>query len=154
MSEASSKVKTKIKTKIEPNHTDQELNLMALAGGEEGLRVLLSDFYDRVFRDPMIGYLFMGQDKTRLIEREVEWTARLFGAEVSYQGRPLREAHSRHPIRRGHFHRRNQILKDVLRTHHVPEALFEAWSAHSDALETAILGPAAGSKDCEQTSEG
>ena len=106
MSEMSSKVKANMRG----DQGAQGVDLMALAGGDEGLRALLTDFYDRVFRDPMIGYLFMGQDKARLIEREVEWTARLFGAEVSYQGRPLREAHKRHPIRRGHFHRRNQIF--------------------------------------------
>ena len=134
-------------------NTASETDLFELVGGLEGLTTLLSDFYERVFRDPMIGYLFMGQDKARLVQREVEWTAKRFGATLAYEGRPLREAHARHPIRRGHFHRRNQLLKDVLRDHHTHPLVVEAWVSHSEALEAAILGRAAGDTRCERTSD-
>ena len=127
--------------------------LLGQLGGVEGLRVALTRFYDSVFIDPMIGYLFAGQDKQRLIEREVEWTARAFGAEVPYEGRPLREAHKRHPIRRGHFHRRNQILREVLASLRLPPEAAQAWLAHSESLERAILGGASNDTRCERTSD-
>lgn len=126
---------------------------LSLAGGLDGLRAHLSEFYRRVFRDPMIGYLFMGQDQARLVERELEWTARAFGAELPYQGRPLRAAHAQHPIRRGHFFRRNQLLLDTLKERGAPEELIEEWMSHSRALEAAILGRAAGVEGCEVTSD-
>ena len=121
-------------------------------GGMEGLRSLMREFYDRVFADLMIGYLFIGQDKERLIEREVEWSARLLGAPVKYKGRSMAETHRRHPIRRGHFHRRNQILSKLLIEKEVPEPIRERWMAHNERLATAILGAAVSDPRCERTS--
>jgi len=132
-------------------HESREL--MELAGGLEGLRAHLDDFYLRVFKDPMIGYLFMGQDRERLVERELEWTASFFGAELPYQGRPLRKAHGAHPIRRGHFHRRNQLLLNTLTERGAPQPLIKAWMEHSASLERAILGGAAHIASCERTSD-
>ena len=34
----------------------------------------------------MIGYMFMGQDKARLIERECEYTAQMLGADAHTMG--------------------------------------------------------------------
>lgn len=110
-------------------------------GGEAPLRAILEDFYRRVFADPMIGYLFVGQDPARLVELEFQLTAKMFGAPVAYTGRPLRAAHAPHAIRRGHFHRRNQILLDTLRDHGVPQPIVDGWMSHARALERAILAP-------------
>ncbi|MCA9537410.1 MAG: group 1 truncated hemoglobin [Myxococcales bacterium] len=118
-------------------------------GGLDGLRALLADFYDRVFADPMIGFLFRGQEKARLIELETQFTARALGAEVAYSGRTMREAHARHPIMRGHFQRRNVLLEQTLRDHAVPEAVAERWLAHTRALAAAILGPARRGEHCD-----
>ena len=71
---------------------------------------IITQFYQEVFNDVMIGYLFLGQDRQRLIEREIEFSARMLGAtDIPYQGQPLTKAHQKHPIRYGHFHRRNQV---------------------------------------------
>ena len=123
-------------------------------GGISGLREILTDFYGRIFQDPMIGYLFIGQEIERLIDRELEWTTQLFDLETSlYRGRPLREAHKKHPIRRGHFHRRNQILKQTLQDRQVDVEVTEVWLTHSASLIHAILGGASQDGRCEQTSD-
>ena len=122
-------------------------------GGLEGLRLILTDFYQRVFKDLMIGYLFEKQSMSRLIDREVEWTARtIYGLDIQYRGKGLRAAHSKHPIRRGHFHRRNQILRETLNAHSVPEEIKLIWMTHSESLAQAILGRASTDPRCEQTS--
>ncbi len=110
-------------------------------GGEGPLRAVLEDFYARVFADPMIGYLFAGQDPARLVELEFQLTAKMFGAPVAYTGRSIRAAHAAHDIRRGHFHRRNRILLETLRDHGVPSSVVEAWMGHARALERAVLAP-------------
>lgn len=115
--------------------------------GGDALRAVLEDFYDRVFADVMIGYLFRGQEKARLIGLEWQLTARILGAPVAYEGRGMRAAHARHPIMRGHFMRRNKILEETLADHAVPAPVQAAWLAHARAAERAILGPR-GAADC------
>jgi len=110
-------------------------------GGEARLKAIFRDFYRRVFADPMIGYLFVGQDPARLVELEFQLTAKMFGAPVAYTGRSMRAAHAKHSIRKGHFHRRNQILLDTLRDHDVPPAIMDAWMGHARALERAVVAP-------------
>ena len=122
-------------------------------GGMEGLRATLEHFYHRVFKDPMIGYLFVGQDLTRLVERELEWTARALGVHIEYQGEPLAQVHQRHPIRRGHFYRRNQLLFESIEQCGLSQEASLWWRAHSAALESAILGHAARDHGCEHTAD-
>ena len=120
-------------------------------GGEAGLRRVITDLYDRIFRDPMISYLFAGKDPQTLIEREIEWTAKALGAPVKYQGRSMAQVHQKHPIRRGHFHRRNELLDQAMAAQQLPEHCVHWWRAHSRALESAILGKARIDQRCEQT---
>jgi hemoglobin len=106
--------------------------------GPEPLRAVLTDFYGRVFDDLMIGFLFIGVDRQRLIDKEWEFTAQLLGAPVRYSGRPMREAHATRPILGGHFERRLQILRETLADHGVAAEVRDAWLAHSLALRPQI----------------
>ena len=45
--------------------------------GETKLRAVITDFYDRVFGDVMIGFMFEGKSTQHLIDREYEFTAQL-----------------------------------------------------------------------------
>ena len=72
-------------------------------------------FYDQVFADPMIGFMFLGLDQSRLAAREFELMARVCGIEIEYQGRGLAAAHRRHNIRRGQFDRRLVLLEGRVR---------------------------------------
>lgn len=102
--------------------------------GGERLRAVIEDFYRRVFADVMIGFMFAGKDRARLVDKECEFAAKLLGADVRYTGRSMPEAHARVPITGGHFDRRTQILRDVLAAHDVPADVQAAWLAHVDAL--------------------
>lgn len=107
--------------------------------GGDKLREVIADFYDRVLSDVMIGFMFAGKDRQRLIDKEWELAARFLGANIRYTGKPLREAHARSPIMGGHFNRRLQILKDTLADHHVPDAVRESWIAHTLALRDQVI---------------
>jgi hemoglobin len=108
------------------------------AGGVGKIRAVLTDFYDTVFADLMIGFLFKGVDKQRLIEQELALTLRALGGAVPYGGRPLREVHARHPILGGHFMRRRKLLADAIARHGLPDDVRDAWLAHTDALRAEI----------------
>jgi hemoglobin len=102
--------------------------------GGDALRAVVTDFYKRVFDDVMIGFLFIGKDRARLIEKEWELAARFLGGPVRYTGKPMRAAHARVPIMGGHFDRRLQILKETLADHEVDPDVQEIWIRHTLAL--------------------
>ena len=106
--------------------------------GGDALRAVITDFYDRLFADVMIGYLFVGKDKQQLIDREWEFTAGFLGAEVAYTGRPMRQAHAASRILGGQFDRRSQILRETLEDHGVPTEVREAWFKHIELLRPQI----------------
>ena len=108
--------------------------------GGEALRAVITDFYDRIFPDVMIGFLFHGKDKQRLIDKEWEFTANMLGADVKYTGKPIRAAHAASPILGGHFERRLQLLKNVLADHDIDSEVREAWIGHTVALRAQVTG--------------
>jgi hemoglobin len=110
------------------------------AGGAERLRAVLTDFYDRVFADTMIGFLFRGKERARLIEKELEFTLGTMGATVPYTGRPLDRAHASSPILGGHFDRRQQILRETCDDHGLPPEVRDFWLAHNETLRTLVVG--------------
>lgn len=121
--------------------------LFAQLGGEPRLREIIDAFIDRVFADRMIGFFFRNADKKRIKELEYQLTAEFLGADVHYQGRPLDQAHAKHPIMGGQFARRLQILKETLEKFHVPQAVRDAWIEHNERLRS-LITPNSGS-DCD-----
>ena len=106
--------------------------------GLAGIREVVTDFYRRVFGDVMIGFLFEGKDRRRLIDKETELAAKFLGGDVRYTGKAMREAHANLPIFGGHFERRLQILRETLRDHGVDPEVQQAWLDHSLALRPQI----------------
>src|SRR5262245_17110204 len=101
-------------------------------GGQFALLTIIDDFVERVCADTMIGFFFSKIDRARLKRLEYEHAASFLGADITYTGRALSDAHRRHPILGGHFARRRQILRQTLERHSVPAPILEAWLAHQD----------------------
>jgi len=121
--------------------------------GEAKLRAVIADFYDRVFPDVMIGFMFQGKDKQHLIDREYELTAKMLGASnVAYTGRPMRTAHAAHTIFGGHFERRLQLLRETMADHDVDPEVRQVWIDHTLALRDQITRDKG--SECKDTSEG
>lgn len=118
--------------------------------GPEKLRAVIADFYDRIFGDVMIGFLFQGKNKQTLIDREYEFTANLLGGDVKYTGRSMRTAHANSPIFGGHFERRLQILREAMRDHAVDAEVQQVWLDHSYALRDQITTDKG--SECKDTS--
>ncbi len=120
--------------------------------GRDGVRAVVADFYDRVFRDVMIGFMFQGKDKQHLIEREWEFACGFLGdPDIKYAGRPLRTAHASHTIFGGHFERRLQILRETMRDHDVDPEVQQAWIDHTNALRGQITRDKG--SECKDTGE-
>ena len=122
-------------------------SLFEQLGGESKLREIIDAFIDRVFEDRMIGFFFHNANRARIKEMEYQLIANFLGADIEYKGKPLRQAHAKHPIMGGQFARRRQILKETLETYRVPELIKEAWLQHTDSLRPLIT--AQKGSDCD-----
>ncbi len=100
-------------------------------GGEEALRRIMVDFVGRVFKDVMIGFHFRNADQTRVTEMEYQLAAKMLGADIRYTGKPIRDAHSLHPIMAGQFMRSQMILRETLDRYEMPGEILGRWLAHS-----------------------
>ncbi len=116
-------------------------------GGEEGLRRVLRTLYDRLFDDMMVGFLFAGKDKEKLIEHQLWFTARFLGGPSRYAGRSLPDAHAHLPILRGHFDRRHHLLRQALEEHHVPAHVAAEWLRVDQSLAHAVIKSGAGARE-------
>ena len=117
--------------------------------GPDKLRLVIEDFYERLFRDVMIGFLFQGKPKEQLVQREWEFTANLLGGDVPYTGRTIRKAHARSPILGGHFERRLQILRETMDAHDVAQDVRHRWIEHTQALRAQVTADAG--SDCDHS---
>ena len=106
--------------------------------GGDKLREVIADFYERITTDVMIGFLFHGKDRQRLIDLEWQFTAKLLGGDVAYTGRPMRKAHAKSPILGGHFDRRLQLLRETLADHDVDSDVQHAWISHTQSLRHTV----------------
>ena len=61
-------------------------------GGEAGVRAVLRTLYDRLFDDLMVGFLFAGKDKEKLIEQQLWFTAKFLGGPSRYEGKSIPDA--------------------------------------------------------------
>ncbi|MCS6900269.1 MAG: group 1 truncated hemoglobin [Myxococcales bacterium] len=109
-------------------------------GGEEKLRRILEDLYQRLFDDPMVGFLFAGHDRERIVAMQLAFTRRMLGdTSACYTGKSIPEAHASLPILPGHFDRRHKLLADVLQEHGVPEEVQQAWLQLDQGFRTSLL---------------
>lgn len=105
---------------------------------ENRLRQTVIDFYELVFQDVMIGYMFEGKDKERLIEKEWELALEVLGFEKKYSGQDLKKLHRPLQIQGGHFDRRFVLLKKAMTQNNLPADLQEKWLAHTNALRNDV----------------
>ena len=108
-------------------------------GGREAIAGHVQAFVDRVFDDFIIGFLFVGRDRSRIVLHEVEHACEHLGGPSAYTGRPIAAVHRPLPINRGHFRRRIALLRTVLRERGVPEEIVQRWLQADRRLEEAVV---------------
>lgn len=116
-------------------------------GGEERVRAVLQSLYDRLFVDPIVGFLFEGKDKQHIVEEQVAFTCRFLGGPHRYVGKPLPEAHAALPLLPGHFDRRHFVLEQVLCEQRVPEEVAREWLRIDESLRPSVLAAGQQARD-------
>jgi hemoglobin len=120
-------------------------------GGEAKVRSVIRALYERLFTDPIVGFLFEGKDKENIVAQQVVFTCAFLGAPYRYEGKPMPEAHAALPLLPGHFDRRHRLLEQVLEEQGVPEEMKRTWLRIDEGLRTSVL--ASGEEAREKTRE-
>lgn len=108
-------------------------------GGEDKILVVLRSLYDKLFIDPIIGFLFEGKDKDHIVLEQLAFTCHFLGGPQKYEGKPLPEAHANLPLLAGHFDRRHHLLAQTLKEQNVPESVSRVWLQIDRALRSSVL---------------
>ena len=108
-------------------------------GGRERVRAVIKALYDRLFEDPIVGFLFEGKDKAHLVEQQLAFTCHFLGGPERYEGRPLPEVHAALPLLAGHFDRRHRLLEQVLEEQQVPQDVRRVWLSIDTNLRSSVL---------------
>ena len=116
-------------------------------GGEEKVRAVLQALYDRLFDDPIVGFLFDGKDKAHIVAEQLVFTCAFLGGPQRYRGKPLPEAHAALPLLPGHFNRRHRLLEQVLDEQGVPSDVKRVWLNIDESLRTSVLAAGAEARD-------
>ncbi len=128
---------------MNPNTTRQprqDWDVIEEVGGREVMEAMMRRFYDRLFDDLFVGFLFEGHDKERLIASQMAYIhAHLGGRQGDYKGPSIRKAHEEMTIFVGHFDRRHKVLEEVLREFDVPEEVREAWLELDRSLRELVV---------------
>jgi truncated hemoglobin YjbI len=117
-------------------------------GGEAGVRAILGQLLAWMKDDFIVGYLFLGVDLERVLDREVDHAVALLGGPRRPAQRSLVEVHRAKRINRGHFARRLAFLQRAFERFQVPPDIQQRWLAADRRLEVAITD----SLDCGPTS--
>jgi hemoglobin len=108
-------------------------------GGEEKVRAILQSLYDKLFEDPIVGFLFEGKDKAHIVEQQLAFTCRFLGGPQKYEGKPLPAAHAALPLLPGHFDRRHRLLEQTLDEQNVPLEVKRVWLTIDESLRPSVL---------------
>jgi hemoglobin len=110
-------------------------------GGQEGIRAVVDDFYDRLLADDELGPLFEDADLESLRETQTDFLCEAAGGPETYDATPVREAHLHVPFTPELIGRAVDLLYESLESFDVPEedadAVVEAIAAYeADLLAT------------------
>lgn len=110
----------------------------ALKEGEV-MAAILTDFYTRVFDDPILSPYFAGVTKQRLIEKVYSFMRQVFTGEKFYFGDRPRNAHHWMVISDEFFDYREALMASCMRRHGLAKHLIERWQAIEESYRGDIV---------------
>jgi NAD(P)H-flavin reductase/ferredoxin/truncated hemoglobin YjbI len=109
----------------------------------EGLlmNAILTDFYTRVFEDPLLAPYFRGVTKDRLIGQVFSFMRDALTGARNYFGMRPRTAHHWMVISDEVFDHRERMMEDCLRRHGLTEPLVQRWRKLEESFRSDIVKP-------------
>ena len=122
--------------------------------GADRLEAMITEFYDELFDDVIVGFLFQPHDKQELIASQLRWLRAHLGDRAgTWNGGSIRKIHQHVPILAGHFDRRHHILKLLLERWEIADHVRDEWLELDAALRPLVLNLGAMERDRILSSE-
>ena len=108
--------------------------------GIDTIKTAVENFYERAFKDPIIGYFFIGKNHQELISKQINFTASMLGSTSHpYKGKSLEAAHHKLKIRKAHFGRRSVLMREVLEELNLEKKIIQKWLEKENRLYDKIV---------------
>ena len=125
------------KQRVGPNKAD--LEMWGALGEGALLKEILTDFYTRVFDDPILSPYFRGITKDRLIGQVYSFMRDSFSGEREYFGARPRAAHHWMVISDEIFDHREALMMNSLERHGLPKHLIDRWRKFEETFRSDIV---------------
>ncbi len=110
-------------------------------GGFARVRLLVSDFYEKVLDSPILLPYFQEVDMRRLIDHQTRFFAAVMGGPASFTDEQLARSHHRLGIRDEAFDEILILFRETLEDHGVADPDVERLAAHIETLRPRVVSP-------------
>ena len=115
-------------------------SLFERVGGFARVRLIVSDFYDRMLDSERIRPYFEHVDMRRLMDHQTKFVSALMGGPASFTNDQLRRAHQHMNITPGEVEEMAEIFRETLEDFEVPHMEVERLHAHVLSLQEYVTG--------------
>lgn len=109
-------------------------------GGFARVRLIVSDFYDRILDSENLRGYFAEIDVRRLIDHQTKFVSALMGGPVSFTDEHLARAHHHLAISPGEYAEMAEIFRETLEDHDLSPVEVERLHAHILSLRDVVIG--------------
>jgi len=120
--------------------TTLKTSLFEQVGGFAQVRLIVSDFYDRILDSENLRHYFEHIDVRRLIDHQTKFVSALMGGPVSFTNEHLARAHQHLGISPEEYEEMGEIFRETLEDHDLPEADVQRLHAHILSLQEIVTG--------------
>jgi hemoglobin len=115
-------------------------SLFERVGGFAKVRLIVSEFYDRIFDSDQLRPYFEHIDVPRLIDHQTKFVSALMGGPAAFTNDHLSRAHSRLGITHAEYDEMAELFRETLEDFDVPDADVDRLHAHLLSLREHVMG--------------
>ncbi len=117
-------------------------SLFERVGGFARVRLIVSEFYDRILDSEQLRHYFQDIDVRRLIDHQTKFVSALMGGPASFSNEHLSRAHQHLGITPTEYDEMAEIFRETLEDFDVPLPDVDRLHAHILSLREHVMGPA------------
>jgi hemoglobin len=110
-------------------------------GGFSRVRLIVSEFYDRILASEQLAGFFADIDMRRLIDHQTKFVAAVMGGPAAYSDEQIARAHMRLGISADQFDEMAELFRETLEDFGLPENDVQRLHAHVASMRDHVVAP-------------